>query len=467
MTSRVFAVGVDVPGDRAEAVPFRSGRSLFDSDIILFSPSISSYECVEQYAGLPLISESDSQALARDLQHWRSELKTAVESGKVVFVFLPAPEERYYHTGTRSTTGTGRSSRTTRHVAPVSSYDCLPFSLKGLTARSGQEMSSMEALGPLAAYWAEFGSDSEYQVYFEADGLLPVLGTKKRERVVGALITHASGGAFALLPSLTFDIEALTYTRGSSTFWRKEAISVGARIIASLEGASDALRRKNRRSAVPAWVLEPSYRLAEDARLLREVERVDTEISRLAGTRREFESRLEAVREMYGLLYETGHALEHSIRLALAALGFTAHSFREGESEFDVVFSSPEGRLLGEAEGKDNKAVNIDKMSQLERNLQEDFARDEITEYAKGVLFGNAMRLVSPTERGDFFTAKCISAAKRLSCALVRTPDLFHAARIAMETDDPHYAKGCRDVLFAAAGEIVQFPGPPTSGSGA
>lgn len=28
--------------------------------------------------------------------------------------------------------------------------------------------------------------------------------------------------------------------------------------------------------------------------------------------------------------------------------------------------------------------ANIDKFSQLERNLQEDFARDDVTEYAKG-----------------------------------------------------------------------------------
>jgi len=48
---------------------------------------------------------------------------------------------------------------------------------------------------------------------------------------------------------------------------------------------------------------------------------------------------------------------------------------------------SPEGdRYIGEAEGKENKAVNIDKLGQLERNIQEDFARDEVQEPARGIL---------------------------------------------------------------------------------
>src|SRR5207245_1319034 len=107
----------------------------------------------------------------------------------------------------------------------------------------------------------------------------------------------------------------------------------------------------------------------------------------------------------------------------------SAVPFAESDSEFDVIFESPEGRCLGEVEGKDTKAINIDKFSQLERNLQEDFAREGVTEYAKGVLFGNAERLKPPAERGHAFTGKCITAAKRVHAALVRTADLFDPVR--------------------------------------
>lgn len=70
------------------------------------------------------------------------------------------------------------------------------------------------------------------------------------------------------------------------------------------------------------------------------------------------------------LLYEKGKPLEHAIIEALRLLGFTAASFKESDSEFDVVFESGEGRLIGEAEGKDNKAVNIDKLRQLRGRVQ-------------------------------------------------------------------------------------------------
>ena len=148
----------------------------------------------------------------------------------------------------------------------------------------------------------------------------------------------------------------------------------------------------------------------------------------------------------------------------MTLFGFTVQPFTEGKSEFDAVFFSAEGRCLGEVEGKDNKPINIDKFSQLERNLQEDFARDEVSEHAKGVLFGNAYRLKSIGERDEFFTAKCLSAAKRIGAALVRTPDLFAPARYLKEHPiDADYAEKCGAAIFSAQGEVVQFPPPPVS----
>jgi hypothetical protein len=160
-------------------------------------------------------------------------------------------------------------------------------------------------------------------------------------------------------------------------------------------------------------------------------------------------------------LYEQGKPLESAVLEAMRLFGFDAQPFSNGESEFDGVFQSPEGRCLGEVEGRDNRPINIDKFSQLERNLQEDFAREEITEHAKGVLFGNAFRLMPINERGEFFTAKCLSASKRINAALVRTPDLFAPARYLKETPDDAYAEACRKAIFNTAGNVVSFPPPP------
>jgi hypothetical protein len=143
-------------------------------------------------------------------------------------------------------------------------------------------------------------------------------------------------------------------------------------------------------------------------------------------------------------------------------MGFVAERFDDGQSEFDAVFTSPEGRFLGEAEGKDKQAINIDKLSQLERNLQEDFAREGVVEYAKGVLFGNPYRLTPVQERPAPFTQKCLAGAKRSGIALVFAPSLFAPAKYLKEHEDLEYARQCREAIFQRCGEIVIFPQPQT-----
>src|SRR5438552_2142243 len=117
MAGSFFSVGLGLPGNAAEYVPFRSDRSLFDADVILFAPTFEDYEADDSYAGRPLISDEDSPALKSDCSHWRDELKAAVESGKVVFIFLKKPVEVYVDSGERTYSGTGRSRVTTKHVA--------------------------------------------------------------------------------------------------------------------------------------------------------------------------------------------------------------------------------------------------------------------------------------------------------------------------------------------------------------
>ena len=126
-----------------------------------------------------------------------------------------------------------------------------------------------------------------------------------------------------------------------------------------------------------------------------------------------------------------------------------------------MLFFSEEGRFLGEAEGKDNKAINTTKLDQLERELRDDFAREEITEYAKGVLFGNAFRLKELKQRAEFFTKKCISGAKRSKVALIKTPDLFPIAKYLKENSDSDFAKLCRQAIANTEGKIVEFPSIP------
>ena len=98
-------------------------------------------------------------------------------------------------------------------------------------------------------------------------------------------------------------------------------------------------------------------------------------------------------------------------------------------------------------------------MRQLEVNIHEDFAREEVLSPAKGILFGNAFRLSSPIDRpAEHFTAKCMTAAKRNGTALIRTCDLFEVARALDDSRDAGFATSCRGAIFNTSGGVVEFP---------
>ena len=199
--------------------------------------------------------------------------------------------------------------------------------------------------------------------------------------------------------------------------------------------------------------------LRQERELQQQILAVGAEVETLLAKKTALLNMLDREASLRDLLYENGSALELAILHALQILGFTAEPFKNDESEFDAVFVGPEGRFIGEAEGKDNRPINIDKLRQLEMNIQEDFARENITEHAKGVLFGNAFRLQPPEDRElQWFTDKCITAAVRSKTALIRTNDLFYAAKSVKESGDESFAALCRQALLEQGGKVVEFP---------
>jgi hypothetical protein len=290
----------------------------------------------------------------------------------------------------------------------------------------------------------------------------PLLFTGSGNRIVGATIRGDKGNLF-FLPTLKTDTsEFVRHVRGELN-WTSAATKFGKQLLscfAELHGTLISLREEN---PAPAWTMESAYKLSEEPILEDEIKKIDNAIGKLQKDRKSLASRIEIAGAPRRLLYEKGKPLEKSVVEALRLMGFKAEPFQNAESEFDVVFVSAEGRFLGEAEGKDNKPVNIDKLSQLERNISEDFEREGVTEHAHGVLFGNAYRLLPVKERGEFFATKCLSGAKRNGTALVRTPDLFEVMRYLKSTPDEEFATLCRKAIMDANGKIVSFPAAPNA----
>ena len=462
---RTFTVGFELPGDEFEYVEFSSDQTLLDAEIVLFEPTLGNYESSESHGGRALLSEYSSFSTKNHLDHWRSEIIAAVDAGKLVIVYLTKPIECYRYTGEKEFSGTGRNRATTTIVTRISSYDAVP-NLTSVTAKSGKETRLEKDATYIAPYWEEFSSYSRYEVEIGGDFRRVLLKSRAGDRTAGAAF-HGSKGVLLFLPPLRYDEEKFERIDNSTdtVYWTKEANKFGKRLITALVALANNLKQSSQLTPAPTWTLESEFRLAAESKLEVAISQCTSEIAELQSNKTALETNLRDAGKLRRLLFEQGRPLEKAILDALKLLGFDAQPFSDGESEFDAVFVSPEGRFLGEAEGKDNKSVNIVKFSQLERNLHEDFARDDVTDFAKGVLFGNGYRLSPITERGDFFTKKCISAAKRVGVALVRTPDLFTPAKYMKETPaDAGYAKQCREAIFRAEGGIVTFPAPPVGG---
>lgn len=463
MTKKILAVGVEIPGGEVEQIDHFSRRSLLDADIVVYSPNIPyGYES-DTYQGKPCLSDDGSFRAREALSHWRRELLAAVNAGKLVVVLLNSPEIVFAATGQKTFSGTGRNARATRAVEQIGSYNALPVKWQ-FHAASGSEMSLVSSARFLASYWSGFSKYSKYEVFLDGEIEEPLIKTKTGNRIVAAAVRKGQG-ALVAIPDLDFDQENFTEIRDAEkpyeSFWTGEAEIFDQKLVTAFVAVANALASEVQVTPPPDWTRSDALRMPEEAEIETKILENTRLIAELEADRRNLELQLESAGELRALLYEQGKPLEKAVLLALRVFGFDAEGLIEKDSEFDAVFTSPEGRFLGEVEGKDNKSINVDKFSQLERNLNEDFSREGIVEFAKGVLFGNAFRLKPIDERDPPFSEKCSIAAKRLGVALVNTPDLFVPARYLKSNDDPNYAMKCREAIFASSGEIVVFPFPP------
>ncbi len=485
MPKHVISVGFEIPGDAAECVDFWSDTSLLDADVIIFAPNLEDYTAEGEYLGKSLLNKDDSGRIQAEAKHWDREMRIALESGKTVFVVMLGVESLYVYTGERNYSGTGRNARATEIVNIFDPYSAVP--VPGLSAllrrRTGERIKRTKDVGLLSSYWQEFGPASGYQAYLEEQIGVPALVTQTGDKMVGGIVRVKDlKGTVVLLPVPDFFYMATQREEGVADNRETSALSfaaeeddeepepteaekgVGKQFVSALIEIDNILRAKTEITPTPAWASAEQYETEEEIRLRSQVARLENEIGELQRQTLKAEGKLVAAGNLRGLLFEKGKALESAILEALRVIGFQAEGFVDEESEFDAVFSDPLGRrLLGEAEGKDDRAVNIDKLDQLDRNIQEDYTkRTDSIEYAKGVLFGNAFRLSPPAERGDFFTAKCVAGARRLGVALVRTPDLFTVAKFLKENRDTEFAAKCREAVLTTEGEVVVFPPVPS-----
>ena len=285
---------------------------------------------------------------------------------------------------------------------------------------------------------------------------------------MGGIFNDGSEGALVALPWVCLEKEEYITDEYEDDegeikyLWTPVAKSWGNRFLNALSSIDQALKSQSDRTPTPQWVQSDTYKTEEEITLSEELLDIRSQIAELERKNEDKVAKLADAGSLKALLFEQGVPLEIAVLKAMRLMGFRANRYRDSESEFDAVLECPQGRCIGEVEGRDKKAISIEKMRQLEINILEDLNRDEVSEPAKAVLFGNAYRLTPSLERPDeHFTQRCVAAAKRNGTALVRTNDLFTVAKALSDNPDEEFAAACRNAILSTNGKEVEFPPPP------
>lgn len=434
----IVTVGFALPDEAVDFIDIDSKASLIEHDIIIFKPDLSSIHCSENYQGYPCYSQSLSSKVREIIDHWRTQIIAANRSGKTTIILLPEKKIFYLYTGGREVSGTGRNARVTNHVEPKSNYDLLPLTFRQWTNAHGSKIELSDKSSPISEAIKFIFPILAYRSYFELDKSTSVLKVRGSDNVVGAVFNSDHPGLVLLLPDFNFewiDLWEETATEDETDAdedddgcWSQEAFARSSLIVQ----AALALERHVNGSGTqppPNWLDAADYTLPAEAEALAVINQISEEIAAKKKAQEIAEGQLLAAKHWKDLLFAQGPTLERAVRDFFNLGGINAKAYAAQDMEFDVIFEFQGKRYIGEVEGKDNKPISVEKISQLKRCLEEDFSRDEVTDYANGILFGNAFRMTNPLERPGSFTEKVIISSVRSGITLVTTSDLFFILR--------------------------------------
>lgn len=470
MPKKILTIGCDIASDETHFEEFESKVSLLDWDIILFRPDIENFLYMSQgpYNGKTCLTDIGSFRLRESCEHWRREIRQAVDSGKTVIVFLAAVREVYVATGRKEYSGTGRNQRITNLVEIYSNYRALPMALNPVNATGSAMKLTSSGADALSLYWNLLSADSQYKVHLAKDSEGVVVTTKTGSVPVGIISRNEnSTGACVLVPDIDFYKDEFFGNEddeddSDEMEWTDVATQFAGRFLAAIVSLDKSLHSSADATPQPDWVVSDQFSLSVEMELQSDLLKIEERIEAVQRQKEAILDLLKNAGKLRSLLYENGKPLEFAVLDALRLLGFNASQYKDSDSEFDVVFECVEGRFLGEVEGKDTKAINVEKLRQLGMNIVEDLQREDVESPAKGVLFGNGYRLTSPDERLVQFTDKCIKAAAASSTALIATDNLFKAVQYLKNQKDDDYASICRKTILLGNG-LVTLPAPPNS----
>jgi hypothetical protein len=158
--------------------------------------------------------------------------------------------------------------------------------------------------------------------------------------------------------------------------------------------------------------------------LLGKLAGASAEIRKLETARGELEAELQKLKRWGRLLYATGAELEEIFRESLILLGGRVEEAKYAKEEY--ILHIPGGEILVEVKGN-TKSISLDNVRQI-LDYTVHYLKDTNKE-GKGVLFGNAWRLLPPDQRDTrdkpYFPDDVKRTAAKHGIALLSSKDYF------------------------------------------
>lgn len=464
MTKQISTIGIEIPGQGDNEIDFSKHFSLMDADIVVISTDSirPNGDWVSFSAGGGCYNVEPSKRFQEKLSHLQKELRDLLNSGKTAFIFLTRKEEFQLAQSVSSP----RKGQHTYSTLTIDNYKFLPINIGSLTNATGKHV-KFTGENTFTLFDKTFGKHLEYQLYIEnTKGAQVIYSGKDTTKVLGSVF-KVGKGHMIVLPILKISQDGFTEIKADKLgkeeeFWSKKGLAFGNSLINCLLEIDKKLRESSDKTPPPEWIKEKPFQLKREIIISKEITSNAEAITKLQKENERLTEELVHETSLKDLLFENGKSLELAVTKALHLLGYKAENYDDGQLEMDQIIVSPENfRYIGECEGKDNKDIDVSKFRQLQDALNADFAREEVSEKAFGILFGNPERFVNPESRKLDFTAKCKSGAEREKIALVKTSDLFLVSKYLSENNDETYKQQCRLAIHNQLGKVVVFPKLP------
>lgn len=438
---KIYTLDFNINEDDVVNLHCNSRGTLIDADIVVVDPEgitknllgRHDYHESDPYEGRPILYENYSRIVIETFERRTKELNMLLQNGRNIFCFLKPEYSVNVICGVSHIfKGTKRINQ--REVKVVSNYNIIPYK-PSIIEGTGIEVAIRKTnfdtlLLPLKA-----------KMYYEAYVTNPVkesiiFATTSATNYPVGLILPIKNGNMVFLPTIQKTIK-------------------GPQLLNIFINFAKILIEKSGVTPPPEWCVK--FTVPGEKPKMEEIAGIEQEIELIKSKLTKEVSNLSEIQKWKGLLFEQGKLLEDLVKSGLELFGFSVSKLKDKSMEHDIILEASEGRALGEIEGKDNSAINVDKFRQLSSNLDEDFEKNGT--YSKGVLIGNGYRLFDPkTPRPCQFTEKVIEGAKSKKFALLTTEELFSAVVYCLERDDDvEFKQTCRKKILETSGEIIKF----------